>query len=462
MTPQMTVTLPPNFAKNILRNEKAACAEALTQAAFHLRATMKKEIKDSIKNPIPRTENAQLFKVDQKALTVDFFLNDNAAKRGVSPAKYLSPLIYGTARVSKAMEGYFGGKYFLIPSPKTQLDAFGNIPGRQVTRMLSDLKAFGEVGSTMNAKGGKRGVKKQKKKDKAAGVSADDSADVAALKSEVADLKGQLSASEKDVSLLSEQIETLETEAEVLKKKATPRDKIIRGLEDKLKDAQAFYESRMQEMAMSVTLQNAALASAISDRDLARSDSKIYLTQRNEMEAEVGVWQKRATWTISGLFTAAVVGFGASQIGITLPMAISGAKQNILWAFTYPAVILGLAAYGALSKMKSTNLAGGKKVAAAALGALQVVMIGNGAIGLAHYGVNAHARALEQSRCPEGGCIFPKPPEQDCKVDFSESVEDGRRVAKITMPSNDRCYSVINGNSYSYVIAGPPLPVPAK
>lgn len=165
MTPQMTVTLAPNFAKNILRNEKAACGEALTQAAFHLRATMKKEIKDSIKNPIPRTENAQLFKVDQKDLTVDFFLNDNAAKRGVSPAKYLSPLIYGTARVSKAMEGYFGGKYFLIPSPKTQLDAYGNIPGRQVTRMLSDLKAFGEVGSTMNAKGGKRGVKKQKKKD---------------------------------------------------------------------------------------------------------------------------------------------------------------------------------------------------------------------------------------------------------------------------------------------------------
>ena len=161
----MTVATPANYAKDILKNEKLALVEGLTQAAFHLRATEKKEIKDSIKNPIARTENSTLFTVDKKALTVDFFINDNAAKRGVSPAQYLAPLIFGTTRKSKAMEGYFGGKYFLVPSPQTKLDAFGNIPGRQVTRMLSDLKAFGEVGSTMNAKGGKRGVKKQKKKD---------------------------------------------------------------------------------------------------------------------------------------------------------------------------------------------------------------------------------------------------------------------------------------------------------
>jgi len=165
MNPIMTVTLPANFAKTIILKERQASVEALTQAAFHLRGTMKKEIKDSIKNPIARTENAQLFKVDKGNLTVDFFLNDNAAKRGVSPAKYLSPLIFGTPRGSKAMEGYFGGKYFLVPSPGTKLDAFGNVPGKQVTRMLSDLKAFGEVGVVMNAKGGKRGAKKQKKKD---------------------------------------------------------------------------------------------------------------------------------------------------------------------------------------------------------------------------------------------------------------------------------------------------------
>jgi len=161
----MTVTTPAGFAQDILKREKLASVEGLTQGAFRLRAAEKKEVNDSIKNPIARTENSTLFKVDKENLTVDFFLNDNAAKRGVSPAQYLSPLIFGTARVSKAMEGYFGGKYFLIPSPKTQLDAYGNIPGKQVTRMLSDLKAFGEVGSTMNARGGKRGVKKQRKKD---------------------------------------------------------------------------------------------------------------------------------------------------------------------------------------------------------------------------------------------------------------------------------------------------------
>lgn len=173
MNAQMTVTLPANFAKTIIVKERKACEEALTQAAFHLRGTMKKEIKDSIKNPIARTENAQLFKVDKGNLTVDFFLNDNAKKSGISPARYLSPLIYGRSREQKPMEKYFraigaGGKgavNFLIPSPQAKLDTHGNITSGQVTRMLSDLKAFGEVGSTMNAKGGKRGAKKQKKKD---------------------------------------------------------------------------------------------------------------------------------------------------------------------------------------------------------------------------------------------------------------------------------------------------------
>lgn len=160
-----TATLPRDFAKTIIVKERAASVEALTQAAFRLRNAEKKEVKDSIKNPIPRTENSTLFKVDKNDMSVDFFLNNNAAKRGVSPAKYLAPLIFGGARSAKAMEGYFGGKYFLIPSPGTKLDAFGNIPRGQVTRMLSDLKAFGEVGSTMNAKVGKRGRKKQKKKD---------------------------------------------------------------------------------------------------------------------------------------------------------------------------------------------------------------------------------------------------------------------------------------------------------
>ena len=165
MTPIMTVTLPANFAKTIILKERQASVEALTQAAFHLRGTMKKEIKDSIKNPIARTENAQLFKVDKGNLTVDFFLNDNAAKSGVSPARYLSPLIYGRPRGNKAMEKYFGKRFFVPHEENPHIDSYGNVPAKIITRMLSDLKAFPEDGATMNAKGGKRGVKKQKKRD---------------------------------------------------------------------------------------------------------------------------------------------------------------------------------------------------------------------------------------------------------------------------------------------------------
>lgn len=164
MNPGIKVLLPQNFAADIVKKEKAAVAEALTQAAFHLRNKMAKEIRDSIKNPIPRTEKAQLFKVNKDKLYVDFFLNDNAAKSGVSPAKYLSPLIEGGARGNKAMENYFGKRFF-VPNPDTQLDAYGNVPGKTVTRLLSDVKAFSADGFTMNAAKGKRGVKKRKKTD---------------------------------------------------------------------------------------------------------------------------------------------------------------------------------------------------------------------------------------------------------------------------------------------------------
>lgn len=164
MTPGVIVKLPQNFAAGIIKKERAAVVDALTQAAFHLRNKMAKEIRDSIKNPIPRTEKAQLFKVDKKNLSVDFFLNNNAAKGGVSPARYLSPLIRAGGRNNKAMENYFGKRYF-VPNDDTPLDSYGNVPGKVVTRILSDVKAFTQDGFNANAAKGKRGVKKRKKQD---------------------------------------------------------------------------------------------------------------------------------------------------------------------------------------------------------------------------------------------------------------------------------------------------------
>lgn len=143
----------------IIKREKKASETALTQAAFHLRNRMTKEIKDSIKAPTPRTEKAQIFKVYKDKQYVLFFLNPAGGKGGVSPAKYLSPLIFGGPRGQKAMDKYFGARY-LVPSPKTKLDAHGNIPGKQVMRMLSDLKALREVGAKQNATGKRRAKKK--------------------------------------------------------------------------------------------------------------------------------------------------------------------------------------------------------------------------------------------------------------------------------------------------------------
>lgn len=155
----MTVSYPPDMAKNILKAERAASVEALTQAAFHLRSTMKKEIDDSIDNPTPTTQNAQLFKVNKDQLSVDFYLRDEASK-GNPPAKYLNPLVYGGKRRMKGAEKALGA--YMLPAKGAQLDQYGNIPRGQVVKMLSDLGVQAKAGFE-SRRGSDKGKRKARK-----------------------------------------------------------------------------------------------------------------------------------------------------------------------------------------------------------------------------------------------------------------------------------------------------------
>jgi len=155
----MTVSYPPDMAKNILKAERAASVEALTQAAFHLRNTMRKEIKDSIHSPTKTTENAQLFKVNKDELSVDFFLRDEAPK-GTPPAKYLAPLIYGGKRDQKRGEVALDG--YMMPAKGAPLDQHGNIPKGQVVKMLSDLGVQTKTGYE-SRRGSDKGKRKARK-----------------------------------------------------------------------------------------------------------------------------------------------------------------------------------------------------------------------------------------------------------------------------------------------------------
>lgn len=99
----------------------------------------------------------------------DVFLRNEATK-GTPPVKYLNPEVKGGTRRKKGFERQleragilFPGEY-AVPSRTMTLDAYGNVPGPQIVRILSALRSFEEKGfkanqTTRSAKRNKRAAK---------------------------------------------------------------------------------------------------------------------------------------------------------------------------------------------------------------------------------------------------------------------------------------------------------------
>lgn len=91
-----------------------------------------------------------------ETLQAEVYISDDAAK-GISPRKYLRPEIEGGARNVKRSEraliaaGDMLSDQSLVPSRQFPLDRFGNVPGPTMVKILSRIKAFGEVGYAANA-----------------------------------------------------------------------------------------------------------------------------------------------------------------------------------------------------------------------------------------------------------------------------------------------------------------------
>jgi hypothetical protein len=79
------------------------------------------------------------------------FIRDEAPK-GTPPAKYLQPQVTGGERPLKRFElamirsGRLPSSGFLVPTRKAPKDKYGNLPVGMITRILSDLQAFGATG----------------------------------------------------------------------------------------------------------------------------------------------------------------------------------------------------------------------------------------------------------------------------------------------------------------------------
>ena len=158
------------FQAQLTNLQKKHLPKATMNAANRLGAVihtiLRKEMEESFDRPTPHTVKG----LDWRRATlarplVQIWLKEDPNK-GTPPADYLRPQIEGGKRRRKRFEvaliqrGLMSPVAYAVPGRQAPLDAYGNVPGPFIVRMLSDLQAFGEGGYRANRKGERRGVKK--------------------------------------------------------------------------------------------------------------------------------------------------------------------------------------------------------------------------------------------------------------------------------------------------------------
>lgn len=117
--------------------------------------------------PTPFTVNAFWFRSATNANPVAEVGIKDFASKGTPAIKYLRAEIFGGTRRQKRSEKAFartalsGNRGFWVPGPGVTLDAYGNVPGSVIRRILSDVRADGEVGYLANRTA--RSVKRNKR-----------------------------------------------------------------------------------------------------------------------------------------------------------------------------------------------------------------------------------------------------------------------------------------------------------
>lgn len=124
-----------------------AAMRAANETGFAVRRRWSEIMPRVFDRPTPLTQRAVMIrKATKQRPGAEIFLRDEAFK-GTPPAKYLQAQVEGGTRRHKGMEkrlqakGILPAGHFVVPGRGAQLDAYGNIPGRQVNAILSQLGA---------------------------------------------------------------------------------------------------------------------------------------------------------------------------------------------------------------------------------------------------------------------------------------------------------------------------------
>lgn len=135
-------------------------AKMLTRAAFKAREALSSEMASVFDRPTPRTLRSPWVTPAVEGTPEPFAevaIRDTG--NGLPPWKYLMPQVEGGQRRDKPAErqmratGFLPTGWSIIPARGAELDAYGNISGAQMTKILSAINAFTEVGYNANAYG---------------------------------------------------------------------------------------------------------------------------------------------------------------------------------------------------------------------------------------------------------------------------------------------------------------------
>lgn len=151
-----------------------ALARAINDTAFEdVRPGWRDAMMRVFDRPTPLTLNAVLVNRATKEQPVgEIYLRDEAHK-GTPPVYYLVHEVEGGSRRRKPFEnlleraGILGPDEFAVPGRSFPLDPYGNIPGRVITSVLSDIRASREESAYSTAESRR---KRERRRTKRGGV----------------------------------------------------------------------------------------------------------------------------------------------------------------------------------------------------------------------------------------------------------------------------------------------------
>jgi hypothetical protein len=134
-----------------------ATAYALTQTAKAAQREVEKEIARVFDRPTPFTLQAVRTKPATKTRqSAEVLLKDFAAK-GNPAVRWLRAEVYGGARKQKAFErllswsGAMPAGWYAVPTKYAPIDAYGNVSGAQINRILSQLQSRRDLSQNESA-----------------------------------------------------------------------------------------------------------------------------------------------------------------------------------------------------------------------------------------------------------------------------------------------------------------------